>query len=212
MSLSQAARDFYCTFSNSSSAGGLVSGKGKEDRQPSFHELLCEFKNHKKGARKLNEEICHERLTALISATISFIDALRRAFDKLYEGDRPDQIWIVFISVPHKDKATYYHAEYLAREIGQDKTNMFKDEYIFEWEVPEKYIVHKVSVQTLLERGLKMERYCEYSNNERQLPSAYLLRQDIAKHILNPANGGYDIGMSLGSMARCFRARAPVRD
>jgi hypothetical protein len=62
-----------------------VSGKGKEDRQLSIHELLCEFKNHQKGARKLNEEICHERLTALISVTVSFIDALRRAFDKLYE-------------------------------------------------------------------------------------------------------------------------------
>jgi hypothetical protein len=92
MSPSQAAQDFYRTFSNSSSAGGLVSGKGKEDRQLSFHELLCEFKNHKKGARKLNEEICRERLTALISVTVSFIDALRRAFDKLYEGDKPDQI------------------------------------------------------------------------------------------------------------------------
>jgi len=100
----------------------------------------------------------------------------------------------------------------LAQEIWQDETNMFKDEYIFEWEVPEKYIVHKVSVQTLLERGLSMERYCKYSNNKRQLPPAYLLRQDIAKHILDPANGGYNIGMSLGSMARCFGARAPVRD
>jgi hypothetical protein len=77
-------------------------------------------------------------------------------------------------------------------------------------EVPEKYIVHKVSVQTLLERGLSMERYCKYSNNKRQPPPAYLLRQDIAKYILDPANGGYDIGMSLGSIAQCFRARAPV--
>ena len=187
-----------------------MSSKGKEDRNLSIHELLYEFKNHKKGARKLNEEICHEHLTALVSVTISFIDALRRAFDKLYRGDKLDQIWIVFISVPHKDKATYNHAEYLAREMGQDETNMFKDEYIFEWEVPEKYIVHKVLVQTLLERGLSMERYCEYFINKRQLPPAYLLRQDIAKHILDPANGGYDIGMSLGSIARCFRARALV--
>jgi hypothetical protein len=132
-----------------------VSGKGKEDQKLSIHELLCEFKNHKKGARKLNEEICRERLTALILVTVSFIDALRRAFD-----DELDQIWIVFISVLHKNKATYHHAEYLAREMGLDETNMFKDEYIFEWEVPEKYIVHKVSVRTLLERKLSMESYC----------------------------------------------------
>jgi hypothetical protein len=50
--------------------------------------------------------------------TVSFIDALRRAFDKLYKGDKPDQIWIIFISVPYEDEVTYHHAEYLAREIG----------------------------------------------------------------------------------------------
>ena len=189
----------------------MTPQRKRKDRQLSIHELLCEFKNHKNGAQKLYQEICPERLTALVSVTIS-IDALRRAFNKLYGGDKPEQIWIVFISVPHKEKAIYHHAEYLAREIGQDKTNMFKDEYIFEWEVPEKYIVHKVSVQTLLERGFIMESYCEYSNNKRQLPSAYLLRQDIAKRILDPANSGYDIGMSLGFVARWFGARAPVRE
>lgn len=63
--------------------------------------------------------------------TVSFINALRGAFDKLYEGDKPDQIWIVFISVPYKDKGTYRHAEHLPQKIGQDETNMFKDEYIF---------------------------------------------------------------------------------
>jgi hypothetical protein len=81
-----------------------VSSKGKEDRKLSIHELLYEFKNHKNRARKLNEEICRERLTALISVIVSFIDALRCAFDKLYRGDKPDQIGIVFISVLHKDK------------------------------------------------------------------------------------------------------------
>ncbi len=212
MSPSQVAQEFYRTFSDSSSAGACVSGKGREDRKLSIPELLCEFKNHKSGARKRNEEFCHERRTALVSVTISFTDALRRAFDKLYGGDKPEQIWIIFISVPYKDKATYHHAEYLAQEIGQDETDMFKDEYIFEWEIPERCIAHKVSVQTLLERGFTMEHYCEYSNNKRQLPPAYLLRQEMAKHILDPAHGGYDIGVSLGFMARCFGARAPVRD
>ena len=70
----------------------------------------------------------------------------------------------------------------------------------------------KVSAQTLLERGLNIKRYCEYSNNRKQLPSAYLLRQDIAKHILDPSNSGYDIGMSLGFIAQHFGARASVSD
>jgi hypothetical protein len=40
--------------------------------------------------------------------------------------------------------------------------------------------------------------------------SAYILKEDIAKHILDPSNGRYDIGISLGFMAQRFGARAPV--
>jgi hypothetical protein len=78
--------------------------------------------------------------------TVNFIGALRCAFEKYYEGDDLDHIWIVFISVRYKDRGTYHHAKHLAREIGQDETSLFKDEYIFEWEILEKYIVHKVLV------------------------------------------------------------------
>lgn len=42
MSPSQAARDFYRTFPNNSSAGGLVSGKSKENRQLSTHTVSRE--------------------------------------------------------------------------------------------------------------------------------------------------------------------------
>lgn len=111
--------------------------------------------------------------------TVSFIDVLNRAFGKLHEGDEPDQI---FISVPHKDKGVYHHAEDLAREIEHNKPSLFKDKYIFVREIPEKYMVHKISVQTLLERGLTMECYYEDSYNGRRFPSTSILRQDIAKH------------------------------
>jgi hypothetical protein len=67
-----------------------VCGKDKEDWKLFIHELLCEFKNHKKGAWKLNEEICCDRLTALILVTVSFIDVLYRALNKLYKGDKLD--------------------------------------------------------------------------------------------------------------------------
>jgi hypothetical protein len=119
-----------------------------------------EFRIHKVGPRKLLEAINPKCFTALISVTVNFTDALRRAFEKYYEGDNPARIWIVFVSVPDKDKGTYHRAERLAQENGEDEPRKFKDEYIFEWEIPEKYIVHRVSVQTLLERGLDMERYC----------------------------------------------------
>jgi hypothetical protein len=42
-----------------------------------------------------------------------------------------------------------------------------------------------------------MERYCEYSNNKRQLLPAYLLKQDIAKYILDPATVASEIGFHL---------------
>lgn len=141
-----------------------MSGKGKEGRQLSTDDLLSEIRNHKNFDRT-------QPTTALISVTVSFIDVLNRAFARLHKGDKPDQIWIVFISVPYKDKGVYHHAEDLAREIEHNKPSLFKDEYIFVWEIPEKYMVHKISVQTLLERGLTMECYYEDSYNGRRLPS-----------------------------------------
>jgi len=198
MSIAEATQNFFRFFSDSS-AGGLVSGKGKGGRRLSTNELLSEFRNHQTFWRR--------QPTALISVTVNFTDALRRAFENYYGGDSPDRIWIVFISVPHKDRSIYHHAERLARKIGRNKTAMFKDEFIFEWEIPEKYIVHNVSVQTLRERGLDLERYCGYSNG-----GTSLLRQKIAEHILGPSNSGYDVGLSLGFMARHFGARASVCD
>lgn len=181
-----------------------MSGKGRGDRQLSTHELLSEFDNHKENLR------IHS--TALISATVSIIDVLRRAFNKLYGGEKPDQIWIVFISVPHENKHTYYHAEHLAQETGHENPRVFTNEFIFVGEIPEEYIIHKVSVQTLLDRGFDMKRSCGYSNDIEQLPRSSLLRQQIAKHILDPSNSGYHIGLSLEYMARHFGARAVVYD
>jgi hypothetical protein len=65
--------------------GGLPqdsSGKGKEGRRLSTHELLSEFQNHKTFSRK-------QPTIALILATVSFIGFLRRALNKLYMGDEP---------------------------------------------------------------------------------------------------------------------------
>jgi hypothetical protein len=50
------------------------------------------------------------------------------AFVKCYNGDNPDRIWIVFISVLYKDKGIYYYTQHLARKFGQDETIIFKDE------------------------------------------------------------------------------------
>jgi hypothetical protein len=42
---------------------------------------------------------------------------------------------------------------------------MYKDdEHIFEGAVLEEHILHKVSLENLLDRRLDMERYCEYTD------------------------------------------------
>lgn len=131
MSAPQASYYFYRTFSDLS-AGGLESdnGKGKGGTPLSHDKLISEFKNHKKPPRKLYEEIYIARLTALISVTVNFIDILPHAFEKYYEGDDPNQTWIVFISVLNKDKSIYHYAENLAKKArsmkqGSSSTNTF---------------------------------------------------------------------------------------
>jgi hypothetical protein len=99
VSLPPAAQNFLRSFSDSS-AGGLVFGKGKGHQRLSSHELLSEFRNHK--------ILCRTQPTALVSVAVNFIDALRRAFEKFVRDD-PDQIWIVFISVPYKDNGISSH-------------------------------------------------------------------------------------------------------
>jgi hypothetical protein len=36
---------------------------------------------------------------------------------------------------------------------------LFEDEYLFEWEIPERYVVHVLSLPTLHDRGFRMEPY-----------------------------------------------------
>ncbi|KAF2866041.1 hypothetical protein BDV95DRAFT_210678 [Massariosphaeria phaeospora] len=68
----------------------------------------------------------------------------------------------------------------------------------------------KVSVEILMARGLDMEEYLMEYPLGPALPSTDLLRQDLAINILNTSYDGHDIGYSLGFMARCFGARAPL--
>jgi len=58
--------NFFRTFVDGCRTGGLVSGKGRGIRRLSRSELLHEFNRHKSGARKIDESIRQERLTALV--------------------------------------------------------------------------------------------------------------------------------------------------
>jgi hypothetical protein len=144
--------------------------------------------------------------TALISVSSGIIDILQRAFGKFHnDKEKPDQIWIAFIHVPDKDKHVYHHAEGLAHQAKNEDPRLLRYEYLFEWEIPKKYFIHKVSVATLLQRGFSME---EYLVNEK-LPRTSILRKHFAS-FFDPSNGGYSIGLELGSLVRPFGARAPL--
>jgi hypothetical protein len=141
------------------------------------------------------------------------IEALHRGLEKYYNlSEDPGRIWIVIIFVPDTDatkKSTgHHHAKKLAQQAEKmEDPNVFEYEYIFEWEVPEQYVEHRVSLQTLLDRGLDL---CDYLDDTDHLPDLKTLRKEMTERLLNPSFSGYDIGRSLGRMARCFGARAPV--
>jgi hypothetical protein len=190
---------FYRCFSGSS-AGGLVSGKGRKNERLSDIDLRSEFGKH----RHLHAMVP----TALVSVSSRIIDTLRRAFDKLYnDHENPSYIWIAFIFVPDSDMDVYHHAEDLAKKFQYEEYKRFRYEYIFTWEIPQKHLIHKVSVQTLLERGFDMQEY----HLDHTLPPTRILREQVARRILNPSHGGYYIGLDLGILVRAFGARAPGR-
>lgn len=88
--------------------------------------------------------------TALISASDRLSDTLRHAFSKLYkDGEISNQIWITFIYVPDEDKHIYHHAEGLAKKWHFLNPGRLRYEYIFEWEIPEQYLITKFRLRHL---------------------------------------------------------------
>ncbi|KAL8991709.1 MAG: hypothetical protein Q9169_007722, partial [Polycauliona sp. 2 TL-2023] len=124
------------------SAGGLVSGKGPIGNRLSKSTLLEEFSRHSDKRNRIP--------TALVSASDRIVDAVKRAFDKYYsEGDSPAGIWIAFIEIPSTiDEAAIpmHPAKKLAEDCCLFEPNRFCHEVVFEWAIPEKYIVHQVSL------------------------------------------------------------------
>ncbi|KAF2030698.1 hypothetical protein EK21DRAFT_64820, partial [Setomelanomma holmii] len=162
-------------------------------------DLGSEFHNHVQAYAKWT--------TALVSVSSRIVDTLRSTFNKVYkDGESPEDVCIAIISVPDGHRAVYRSARTLAEKCMLENPTLFHYEYIFEWEIPTQYLVHKVSVQTLLHRGLDLHKYLEGN----KLPGSSDLSQELAKSPLDPSIGGWEVGISLGCMARCSGARAPV--
>lgn len=187
-----ADRKIYTRAYSSSSAGRLTSGKGPEGTPLSHTDLLREFKNH---AVKQNREP-----TALVSCSDRIIDTLRRAFKKYYEDhDAATEIWIAFVEIPPTEGGIHA-ARKLADECSLPRSYLFSREFVFEWAIPKKYVLHEVSLQTLFNRGLPQDSFSEFYIEA--------TKRDIVKDFrtMDP----WEMGVSFGSFAQKFGARAPL--
>ncbi|CAF9915430.1 MAG: hypothetical protein ALECFALPRED_010194 [Alectoria fallacina] len=190
------SRTIYTRAYSKSSGGQFASRKAPKGDPLSYTALLEEFRNH---ANRWNREP-----TALVSGSDRIVDTLKRAFDKHYkDGESSAEIWIAFIEVPPtiNESATRIHsAKELAEKCQLPEPNSFSHEVVFEWAIPEKYVLHEVSLQTLIKRKLQEHYFSQPSTAEvRRYTSRGLQRY-------NP----WEIGVTLGFFARNFGARAPL--
>ncbi|KXJ84777.1 hypothetical protein Micbo1qcDRAFT_154686 [Microdochium bolleyi] len=197
----------YSRAYSNNSAGQLVSAKGLKGDPLSPMQLLSEFRNHAK--------LWNRTPTALVSASNRIVDTTKRAFDKHYvDGEPPVDIWIAFIQVPttpHDAAARIHHAQQLAEDCGLSNSGSFRYEFVFEWGIPENFVVHKVSLQTLMDRGLEWKTYLFRSGPKLPLPTEELkarITTDIQP--VSPCHGSWETGLYLGGFARKFGARAPL--
>lgn len=202
------SRLFYRAYSPNS-AGDIVCGKAKTGLRPSHIDVTREFDKHR--------DIENRIPTALVSVTSSIIRAIKTAFNKHYkDGENPVGIWIVFIGVPYQNADVYHSARKTAERFHGINPLWFKDEYLFEWEIPMEYVVHRVSVQTLIDRGLDMKEYCEEIWDKELyrrvsiLPRTAILRNRIANTVsdISHSYNLFESHIHLAEMARAFGARA----
>ena len=139
-----------------------------------------------------------------MSGSDRIVDTVKRAFDKHYEYGEPSaEIYIAFIEVPPTmyETATRIHsAKKLAEMCEFPGPNLFSHEVVFEWAIPEEYVLHKVSLQTLLEREFLEPWFGQPSTGEVRIRIARELQGQFP----------WEIGLTLGFFARRFGARAPL--
>jgi hypothetical protein len=187
------------------SAGELTSGLGSAGDQLTHGQLLAEFEVHK--------ELSNRMPTALVSVSDRIIDTLNRALTKHYHDDEhPSDIWLAFIEVPNPEPESVglHSARLLAEQCGERNLARFSHEFLFEWAVPEEYVSHLVSLETLMDRWQGspiMDHVLEYPPSTTQA-----LKNTIAE-LLGSVSGGCDpweIGEVLADFATTFGASAPL--
>ncbi|KAK4157000.1 hypothetical protein C8A00DRAFT_30092 [Chaetomidium leptoderma] len=189
------------------SAGELTSGRGPTRPRLTYRQLLAEFRNH--------QNLRNRQPTALVSVSDRIVDTIARAlFHRDYYAESPADIWVVFIQVPatmNQPSARFHRAQTLAaecRDLDLDP-NLFLYETVFEWAIPDEYVLHRVSLQTLMDRrhGSLMDLVLRI-----QAPQAQQLKDIIAKKLLlaGPSHGAREIGDELAKFAGIFGEGAPL--
>ena len=115
-----------------------------------------------------------------------------------------DEVWIAFIGIPYATDQTavrIHSARNLAKKCEFEKPHVFYHEIVFEWAIPESYVLHMVSLQTLLERGLPELYFIQKSTKEVRRYHAIQFQQQSP----------WEIGVTLGVFAKKFGARAPLK-
>lgn len=189
--------------------GYFTSGRAAVGKKLEKKELLEEFQKHR---RHNNTEP-----TALVSVSSRIVSTLSRALVKNRgvdeDGNQVKQepaeaIWIAFIAVPDPGSGIYHHARSLAEQLGDGVNPVrYQSEYVFEWRIPQEYIIHTVSLQTLIDRGFGIENFID----EHGKPfSSDRLKGYIALNYVFPPKYGNGLGLNLELMVKHFGARAPV--
>ena len=195
-SRTMANHTMYTRVYSERSAGKLESAKGPNGAPLSDIALLKEFRNHSKKWNRVS--------TALVSGSDRIVDTLKRAFEKHYkDGESSEDIWIAFIEIPPttNETATRIHsAKELAERCKLKEPNKLSHEVVFEWAIPKNYVVHEISLQTLMGRGLQEHYFLK--------PSTIEVRRYNAKQLRH--QDPWEIGLALSFFAQKFGARAPL--
>lgn len=148
------------------SAGATISGKLRDDPHlpctpMSEVDQTREFLNH--NNRYSNQP------TGLVSVSDRIVDTLSRAFEKHHQdGESATDIWIMFVQgADGVGGARVHSAKSLAKRCGLDDPSKRCHEWLFEWAIPSDSVLHRVCLQTLIDRGLPVDWFAHRTSDAR---------------------------------------------
>jgi hypothetical protein len=176
--MAKSSPDFLFRCCSSTSVGRLDSGKYLlyANQSPLRHsKLLLEFDFHSRPRDTTP--------TALVSTTTNFLRVLHLAIDKLWEGEDAASIEIVMITPGTEAGVRLHHAKELASQIGRPEGDIanYEYEYVFERQIPEHIVSHRITLATLARRGFTLYHLCGDTAYD-EFPEMLDFQQSIRRH------------------------------